>query len=626
MSSQEASENPRGYDLFGQMPFVKLFTAFRSAIQPGRLLLALVGIAVLFIAGYILDAVWLDSARVMTNPDSNFSNEIEAAVAGKNPDVYRSEARAAYEKQLVRVLMEDPFKLSEEDAKETVITGKAAGLIKDKYADRLEDAADILGQSYDNRITDIKDEYDDKIKRAIAEEDKYEQMRDQELEDLQAAYNSLATALISGSASAADMNRWLDEVVVIKPNLTGESLTQGRNDIKKSKQELNDVLNLARAYRLAKTAEGQGIFEAFCQFKMNRFHVAVQDLLSMDLTGARVALTDILKGGKWLISEHILYSLFFFAIWLIIIAVFGGAICRMAALQFARDERIGPMHALKFSLKKLGSFITAPLVPLGIIILIGVLLAVGGLVGSIPVVGEIIAGILTGLALLGGFVIALVAIGLMGGFNLMYPAIAVEGSDSFDAISRSFSYLFSRPWRLGFYTLVAWIYGAICYLVVRLFVFVTLLAVHTAAGWTMNIDGSSLIPSRGKLDAIWPAPSFWDLTGNINWATLGGAETIAAAIIFVWVALLAGCVLAFMLSFFYTAHTTIYFLLRQRVDATDLEDVFIEESMEDLLEEAKPAPETPEIDENTPAKPESTSECGCDGPCEEDPNTPKTNE
>ena len=39
----------------------------------------------------------------------------------------------------------------------------------------------------------------------------------------------------------------------------------------------------------------------------------------------------------------------------------------------------------------------------------------------------------------------LILLGLTGGFNLMYPTIAVEGSDSFDAISRSFSYVYARP-------------------------------------------------------------------------------------------------------------------------------------------------------------------------------------
>ena len=52
-----------------------------------------------------------------------------------------------------------------------------------------------------------------------------------------------------------------------------------------------------------------------------------------------------------------------------------------------------------------------------------------------------------------GFVMTITLFGTIGGFNLMYPTIAVEGSDSFDAITRSFSYVYARPWRMLFYTL-----------------------------------------------------------------------------------------------------------------------------------------------------------------------------
>jgi alcohol dehydrogenase class IV len=59
-------------------------------------------------------------------------------------------------------------------------------------------------------------------------------------------------------------------------------------------------------------------------------------------------------------------------------------------------------------------------------------------------------------------------IGLGGGVNLMFGAIAYENSDAFDAVSRSLSYVYARPWRLAFYTLLATVYGSISYLFVRL--------------------------------------------------------------------------------------------------------------------------------------------------------------
>ena len=134
-----------------------------------------------------------------------------------------------------------------------------------------------------------------------------------------------------------------------------------------------------------------------------------------------------------------MFMLVSLAIWSLV----GGAICRIAALEVARDERISPKTALSFARRKFLGFLTAPLLPYALIIVIGVFLMLGGLLGAIPYIGEIIAGAGMVLALMGGFIIALVIIGLIAGVSLMWPTIAVEGSDSFDAMSRSYSYVYS---------------------------------------------------------------------------------------------------------------------------------------------------------------------------------------
>ena len=58
-------------------------------------------------------------------------------------------------------------------------------------------------------------------------------------------------------------------------------------------------------------------------------------------------------------------------------------------------------------------------------------------------------GITLVVVLVGGLVVMLLTLGILGGFNLLYPTMAVEGSDSFDALSRSFAYVYARPcaWR-----------------------------------------------------------------------------------------------------------------------------------------------------------------------------------
>src|SRR4051794_25913034 len=200
-------------------------------------------------------------------------------------------------------------------------------------------------------------------------------------------------------------------------------------------------------------------------------------------------------------THHWIFFTIFFLFFLCVWSIFGGAIARIAAVHVARDEKISIRQALRFSTGKFLSFISAPIIPLLIVGAVALVVAVGGLIVNIPAIGPIIVGALLFLALAAGFVMALVLLGLAGGFNLMYPTIAVEGSDSFDAISRSFSYLYGRPWRLGFYTAVAVAYGAITYLFARLFIYLMLGMAHHFAGMAVFTDAASGQP---LWEALWP--------------------------------------------------------------------------------------------------------------------------
>ena len=112
------------------------------------------------------------------------------------------------------------------------------------------------------------------------------------------------------------------------------------------------------------------------------------------------------------------------------------------------------------------------------------------MLGRIPFIGPIIIGLFFFLFLAVGFVLMLLVLGILGGFNLLYPTIAVEGADAFDAMSRSFAYVYARPWRLLFYTLVSLIYGVITFLFVSFAVYLILLITHTFAGWGTNLFGA----------------------------------------------------------------------------------------------------------------------------------------
>ena len=60
------------------------------------------------------------------------------------------------------------------------------------------------------------------------------------------------------------------------------------------------------------------------------------------------------------------------------------AIARIAALHFAREEKSSMGQALRFSTGKALSFFTAPLIPMVIILVLGVLMGAGGLLIALP--------------------------------------------------------------------------------------------------------------------------------------------------------------------------------------------------------------------------------------------------
>ena len=260
-------------------------------------------------------------------------------------------------------------------------------------------------------------------------------------------------------------------------------------------------------------------------------------------------------------------------------------------------------EALRFVRERFGGFVLAPLLPLGVLIGIALLMFVGGLIGTIGYIGEWVTGFFYGLALLGGFAAALLMLASVLGYHLMWPTIAVEGSDGFDALSRACSYVGSRIWHVGFYWFVLLLYGGLSFVLVRDVAALTLKLSHKFTGWGMNMYHSSQL-SVGKLNAMWTMPAWADLpllpsTGDVRFwgmfpaGPLDGSEAFGAWFIQLWVYLLVGLVAAFVVSYFFCGSTQMYFLLRRSVDATDWEEIYYEEPEEPAPTPAPAAPTGP---------------------------------
>jgi len=379
---------------------------------------------------------------------------------------------------------------------------------------------------------------------------------------------------------------------------------------------------LSNALLAVRCGNMTGGLAGYQQIMDRRARMFPEDVAPPNISGLPAAVTTVpadetpgllfwvlmmLNGLCWLIARHWLMAILLLGVALAVWALLGGAIHRMAALHFGRGQKISIGQALRFSASKFLSFYFAPLIPLGIILVIGALLAGGGLLLG-NWVGGILMGLLLPLALIGGLLIAFLLVGLGGGGALMYPTIAVESSDSFDAIGRSYSYVYGRPWRAAFYSLVATVYGVICYLFVRFCAYLTLAATRWFIGIGVFRGGQTISPMANKLDILWPAPTFDNLLTNAPGEAMGGVEPIGAWLIWLWTMFVAATVLAFLLSFFASATTSIYFLLRRRIDATDLDDVYVDEPPDEFGPEPTEEPTAPAPEEEPPAKPEVPEE------------------
>ncbi len=332
--------------------------------------------------------------------------------------------------------------------------------------------------------------------------------------------------------------------------------------------------------------ERTGVFSTLSPFASGRFHGALYSIFRFNIEGVAINIIDCFKAPIWALKYHYVYSIIFFAIILAVISIAGGAICRIAALQFARGEKPGLTEALRFGVTKFTSFFTVPLAPAGIIIFIGFFIFLLGLVGNIPWVGEPIMVIFMVLALIAGGLIAVVLIGAVAGFNLMFPAVVYDNADCFDAISRAFSYLFAKPWRMGFYTIIAAVYGAICYIFVRFFTFLLLCVTY----FSLQLG---ILGDNSKLTGIWlDKPTFLDLVVTPNWTALNGLELFGTFLVYLLLLAVVVLVTAFIVSFYFSANTIIYSLMRKAVDNTALEDVYTpaeENKTEPAYPEARPS-------------------------------------
>src|SRR5690606_15445683 len=107
--------------------------------------------------------------------------------------------------------------------------------------------------------------------------------------------------------------------------------------------------------------------------------------------------------------------------------------------------------------------------------------------------------------------------------------------------------------------------------------------------WPRSVEGEELVTETTTTgpevwETMWPEPSYGNLTHDITSNRLGAGDNIGAYITAFWVYLVVGLLGAFVISFYFSANTIIYYLLRREVDNNELDDVYLEATDEEFAE------------------------------------------
>lgn len=281
---------------------------------------------------------------------------------------------------------------------------------------------------------------------------------------------------------------------------------------------------------------------------------------------------------------------------LLVWGVAGGAITRIAALKFTRDEAPGLLAAVKHAAGKVLSYSLPPLVALAGAAVFAIQLLVLGLLMRLELIA-MLAGLVWPFVLLLGLLMAILLIGALVGWPLMWATISVEGTDAFDALSRSYAYTYHRPWRLIWYVLFVAVLAVASMFVVKAFAATAIALGDWSIDW--GLDEATIrevvAPVDGEASAV-------------EKPELGVLLSTARSTIHFWKSMMAALAAGYQAGFLWVSAVGVYLLLRRDIDGVPLSDVYIDQDegygLPPLAEDA--ATGVPEISPREPAQPGDT--------------------
>ena len=245
-------------------------------------------------------------------------------------------------------------------------------------------------------------------------------------------------------------------------------------------------------------------------------------------------------------------------VWALVVQIlFGLTLAKLTSHQIARGETWSLRRAFGFALRRSYRVALAFLVPLLVLGMLGLVTAPLGLLARLGSVGQILAAVGFGFALLLALPMTMLWLGVVLGWPLMVLTVAAEDEDHFEAVSRVFSYVFQR--------------------------FVPLLAL-LALGFLLTVATQALAE---LLAQVLQRLAQWG-PGWFNAETPANSPE-AVALLDLWNATLRLVVAAVPFSAFWCLTTVIYLTLRRLVDGVPFDDLSAADGPADSFDDAPAA-------------------------------------
>ncbi len=284
------------------------------------------------------------------------------------------------------------------------------------------------------------------------------------------------------------------------------------------------------------------------------FQTAAKAVASLDPALFTAAVRTLVVLPRDLITQRPLDTALLGLPILAIFALFGTAISRGVATEYAAARITEWPQDLRVSIGKLGWSFTALIAPLALAgLLIGVVV-LGGFTLGVPVVnllGALLYAFALILCLTALFILILHALAL----PMILPALMCEGTDAYDAVQRSYAYILARPLRLLAHAAILLVLGAVSLMIVSMVAEGTVRLTDWAASQLTSGAGEQVLAHDRAPD-------------------LSATQPAAHAIIEGWRAVIKTVVAGFAFSFFFAAGTVLYLHARRICDGQGTTDIW----------------------------------------------------